>query len=725
MDQKKMREQIENDNQTMERSFHDMMSLLLGDKVTLATEELRRRSAHTSVEEICNYYHVPYQDNGDHLNDANVQIDRMLRPAGYTHRVVKLTGDWWKDTRCAMLAQSSDGKSVVALIPRPFDGYTFYDYALGKRLKVNGATSLRIGKDAIAFTRPLPQRKLDEKDVLSFLKSLTNWRDYLVFFLISLFVTLISLVTPWSVRYLLDCVVPLADYGLVSSLFFMLLGFALAGALSGIGKSLMRRRIELGVDSEFRCAVTSRIFSLPPAFFSSYASGELSVLIDTFCGIPTLVSDLILGSGITIVLSLVYLFQIGHYASSLFLPAIVLLLVETGISLVGIRMNERLQRQTIKLTSRLNAFVYNMYDGIQKIRNAGAEKRAFGIWASRYRDAKTPYYHMPFFLRYSRFFMMGLSFLGTVMFVYLASKEGLSVSDYVAFTMAYGMMSRAFNSLLEVVSTGAQVKSSMDAARPILEEVPELTSGKLFVEHLAGKIDVSNISFKYAGQTTKILDNISLSISSGEYVAFVGKTGCGKSTLVKLLLGFLRPTEGAVYYDGKDLGTLDLPSLRSHVGTVLQNGKLFSGDIISNITIMNSQISEDDVWNAAEIAGVADDIRKMPLGLYTPVSEGAGGLSGGQRQRIMIARALVNQPSMVVFDEAMSALDYLTQKHVSESLEKMPCTRIIVAHRLSTLKQCDQIFVLHEGKIVQSGKFDDLMAQEGGQFCKLFKRQTI
>jgi len=258
----------------------------------------------------------------------------------------------------------------------------------------------------------------------------------------------------------------------------------------------------------------------------------------------------------------------------------------------------------------------------------------------------------------------------------------------------------------------------------LLEEVPELTSDKQFVDHVEGKIEVNNISFTYDAQKYKTLDNLSISIEPKQYVALIGRTGCGKSTLVKLLLGFSQVQEGAIYYDGRDMNTLDLPSLRRHIGVVLQNGKLLSGDILSNITIMDSNITEEQVWAAAEIAGIANDIRKMPMGLYTHISEGPGGISGGQRQRIMIARAIVANPSIVIFDEAMSSLDYLTQKQVSESLEQLDCTRIIIAHRLSTIKQCDKIFVMDRGHIVEEGTFAELEA--GGQlFTSLIKRQQL
>jgi len=221
-----------------------------------------------------------------------------------------------------------------------------------------------------------------------------------------------------------------------------------------------------------------------------------------------------------------------------------------------------------------------------------------------------------------------------------------------------------------------------------------------------------------------VLDDISLKVCPGEYVAIVGKTGCGKSTLMRILLGFETPQKGAVFYDGRDLSRIDLKSLRRHIGTVMQNGKLFTGDIFSNITIVAPWLTIDDAWEAAEIAGLADDIRRMPMGMQTLISEGQGGVSGGQRQRILIARAVAPKPKILMFDEATSALDNLTQRQVSEALDRMDCTRIVIAHRLSTIRQCNRIIVLDKGKIIEDGTYDELIAQNGS-FAELVARQRF
>ena len=221
-----------------------------------------------------------------------------------------------------------------------------------------------------------------------------------------------------------------------------------------------------------------------------------------------------------------------------------------------------------------------------------------------------------------------------------------------------------------------------------------------------------------------VLDNLSLKIRSGQYVAIVGKTGCGKSTLMRVMLGFETPQKGAVYYDGRDLKKLDLKSLRRHIGAVIQNGKLFMGDIYSNITISAPWLTLDEAWEAAELAGMAEDIRNMPMGMHTIISEGQGGISGGQRQRILIARAIAPKPKLLMFDEATSALDNLTQKQVSDALDRMKCTRIVIAHRLSTIRQCDRIIVLDSGKIIEDGSYEELI-QKNGFFAELVSRQRL
>ena len=361
---------------------------------------------------------------------------------------------------------------------------------------------------------------------------------------------------------------------------------------------------------------------------------------------------------------------------------------------------------------------------VQKIKLAGAEKRAFARWGNLYAQSAKMTYDPPMFLKLNSVISLAISLTGTLVMYYMSVRAGLSVADYYAFNTAYGMVSGAFLSLAGIALSAAQIRPILTMVQPFFDAVPEVSDGKQVIERLSGGIELNNVSFRYNENMPLILDDLSLKIRPGQYVAIVGRTGCGKSTLLRLLLGFEKPQKGAIYYDGKDLERIDLRSLRRRIGVVMQNGKLFQGDIYSNIVISAPWLSQQDAWEAAELTGIAEDIRRMPMGMNTVISEGSGGISGGQRQRLMIARAIAPKPKILMFDEATSALDNITQKKVSESLDRLKCTRIVIAHRLSTIRQCDRILVLDHGRIVEDGTYDELIAANGF-FAELVARQRL
>ena len=367
---------------------------------------------------------------------------------------------------------------------------------------------------------------------------------------------------------------------------------------------------------------------------------------------------------------------------------------------------------------------YAVLNGVQKIRLSGSEKRAFARWGRLYARGAQLDYNPPMFLKINRVLITALSLGGTVILYYLAVKTQVSTSDYFAFNMAYGKVMAAFSALAGIAISAASIKPVLEMAEPILKAEPEVTSEKQRVDRLSGQIEINNVSFRYEENMPYVLTNMSLSISAGEYVAIVGRTGCGKSTLVRLLLGFEKPERGAIFYDARDMSTLDPRTLRKHIGVVTQNGQLFQGDIFSNITISAPQLTLDEAWEAAELAGIAQDIREMPMGMQTLISEGQGGVSGGQKQRLMIARAVAPKPKILIFDEATSALDNKTQKQVSDALDGLKCTRIVIAHRLSTIRHCDRILVMDKGAIIEEGTYEELIAKKG-TFAELVERQRL
>jgi ABC-type bacteriocin/lantibiotic exporter with double-glycine peptidase domain len=436
------------------------------------------------------------------------------------------------------------------------------------------------------------------------------------------------------------------------------------------------------------------------------------------------ITSLVLGSGLTCVLSIVYLFQIAAFASSLVVPALVVVLIQAAFTAVSTILTANYQRKTMDANAQLSGLVTALLNGIQKLKLAGAEDRAFAKWAHGYAEYAQNAYNQPAFLRAVPAIVTLIGLLGTIAIYYYAGISNLSVADYMSFNVAYGQMTAAIMGLASIAVQVSQISPMLEMVQPILETKPEIASGKPSVGPLTGAIEVSGVTFRYNADSPYIVEDLSFKVRPGEYVALVGRSGCGKSTIMRLLLGFETPERGAILYGPHDVSKVDLRSLRRSIGTVMQDGKLFMGDIASNIIISAPSATLDDAWEAVELAGVADDIRKMPMGMQTMVTEGGGGISGGQRQRLMIARAICGKRRILMFDEATSALDNKTQKHVSDSLDSLNCTRIVVAHRLSTVRHCDRILVVDGGKIAEEGTYDELIARNG-LFAELVARQRL
>ena len=396
----------------------------------------------------------------------------------------------------------------------------------------------------------------------------------------------------------------------------------------------------------------------------------------------------------------------------------------TVLSILTTVRQRTITQQSMEQSAKESGLSYALISGVQKVKLAGAEKRAFAKWSEQYAKWAHLQYDPPLFLKLNGVISLAISLAGTLVMYAVAVRSGVSAAEYYAFNSAYAMIAGAFASLAGVAAMVGQIVPILNMARPILEASPEISADKQVVERLAGGVELNNVSFRYTEDMPNVLDDVSLKIRPGQYVAIVGRTGCGKSTLMRLLLGFETPQKGAIYYDGRDMAGLDLKSLRRRMGVVMQDGKLFQGDIFSNITISAPWLTMDDAWQAAEMAGIAEDIRRMPMGMHTVISEGSGGISGGQRQRLLIARAIAPKPRILLFDEATSALDNITQRVVSESLDALKCTRIVIAHRLSTIRRCDRIVVLDGGHIVEDGTYDELIAG-GGFFAQLVARQRL
>ena len=662
-------------------------------------------------------------DVPDGVKDLDERLEWLCRPTGTMRRIVRLDEGWQTRAFGTMLGRLDSGESV-ALLPRGIRGYKLLDPGSGCRVTVTRAVAKHIEPEAVLFYRPLPPRPLEIRDLATFIARVFDRGDYVVVFLAALAATLVGLAPAWANQVAFSVVAPSGEVGLILPVAALLLGVAVSSALIGACRNLVMQRVSTKIDVAVEAATFARVLALPSSFFKEYSSGDLASRVANMKTLAQQVVSIILGSSLTAFLSLAYVAQVGAYAPVLVVPALSVAAIQAVLTIVVTLATVRYEKATLDANARLSGTVTALLGGVQKIKLAGAEERAFAKWAHGYSEYARATYNRPVTLRALPTLVGLVSLLGNIVIYYLAGSAQVSVADYMAFTVAFGQVSAAIMSLAGIAGQVAQIGPMLDMVSPILETAPETAEDKPSVESLTGGIDVSGVSFRYDDNSPYVLRDLSFRVRPGEYVAFVGKSGCGKSTILRLLLGFETPERGTIFYGPHDVSKTNLRSLRNHIGTVMQDGKLFMGDIFSNITISTPTATLDDAWEAAEIAGIADDIRKMPMGMQTLVTEGGGGVSGGQRQRIMIARAVCGRRRILMFDEATSALDNKTQKHVSDALEELKCTRVVVAHRLSTVRHCDRILVVDDGHIAEEGTYEELLAKNG-LFAELVARQRL
>ncbi len=711
------------DIEMFEDSCLRIAGAVMGKRLTAALHN-EREQATDAIGEILRFYHVKVREVPEQLGTIDEVLEFLLRPYGIMTREVNLQEGFRKDASGPMLTTFKADGLPVALIPANTFGYKYLDPTTGEMMRVTPSSEKLFSSEAYAFYKPFPTRSLTMRDVCRYIlqnidkQSLTGYLGF------AILATLVGLLIPWINMMLFSDVVSIGHMNVLLAIAVFMICASLSSLLFGTVQELFLQRISLKLNLSVESATMMRVLTLPSTFFKDYSSGGLASRVQNMNLLVTLLINMGFSGFATVLLSFIYIAQIMTFAPSLALPAFMVAFLQFGVAVLSVIMRSRLLRVQLNLSSKENGLSYSLISGVQKIKLAGAERRAFAKWANAYAAQAAYLYDPPLFVKVSPAIITGISLVGTMILYGLAITSGVDISQHYAFNAAFASVNAAFTALIPFLEPASQIGPILNLVRPIMEAVPEVSEDKPVVEKLSGGIELSNITFRYNEDMPPVLDNLSLKIRPGQYIAITGRTGCGKSTLMRILLGFERPQKGAVYYDGRDLNTIDLKSLRSKIGTVMQNGSLFMGDIYSNIVISAPELTLDDAWEAAEMAGIAEDIRQMPMNMFTMIMEGGGGISGGQKQRLMIARAIAPKPKILMFDEATSALDNITQKQVSDSLDKLNCTRVVIAHRLSTIKNCDRIVVLDEGKIVEDGTYEELIAKNGA-FADLVRRQQV
>jgi len=715
------------DDQELEQALAMLARSAYGDRSRRGGMGFAGRTAHATIdrelERIMEAYDVVIGELPEHGDNVLEYVEAACRPAGVMYRRVRLEGAWYKDASMALLVWDEDDVPH-ALLPGAFGGYRYRDWETGRDRKFGRHEARRVSPEAVCLYRPLPQRRLTNKDLWAFIGTSLDGIDIAFSVVVSVAVVLLGCVLAPLTQMLFGEVIPLGDECQLLPVVMLMAGASVSWTLMIATRELISTRLVTKASVCLRAAVMARVLCLPTDFFKEYTPGELAARVMSVTSVMRQALASSIAELLGVVFSLGYLIQLVYIAPQL-VPAsvavFVLELVVTALSLLAdyhyIPIQQRTEAESFGVLSAL-------LGGMQKIKLSGAEKRAFVRWSASYVKHAESMYAVPMWYKVSKSLVPVVGVAGNVPIYLVAGASGMPVATFMAFSTCFGQLLSALTAINQSVGSSTQIFSALLLLEPMLSRVPETSESKRPVSMLSGGIEVSRLAFRYEEDMPYVLDNVSLKIRPGEYVAIVGKTGCGKSTLMRLLLGFERAERGAIYYDGNEISAVDIESLRRHIGTVMQGAQLVRGSIRTNITIGTPQATLEDAWNAAELAGIAEDIRAMPMGMETLIGEGSGGISGGQRQRIAIARAVCSRPRILMFDEATSALDNVTQRHVSESLERLRSTRIVIAHRLSTIENCDRIIMLDEGHIVEEGRYDELVARDG-KFAQLVKRQRF
>ena len=718
-----IRQRIKHDEDTFEEAFEEVAGSVLGSRTATRLKD-ERLVATEALDEILKYYHMKPVELPEDVGDVNDQLEYALRPLGVMTRDVELPENWYRDAYGPMLGFMKDSGAAVALLPGMLRGYSFRDPETGARVRVNRKSAQRLSLDAICFYQPLPMKKLGIPDLLLYMKKCVSVGDIAVIVLATFAVTAVGLIEPRVYQAITGPILNSKSASMLVGMAVFLLCAAVASELINVVSDLLMERISTKTSLAVESSVMMRILSLSMSFFRKYSSGELSNRASSVGSLCDTILSSVMSTGLSSLMSLIYIGEIFRFAPLLVWPSVAIILLTVGASLATSLAQINISRRKMKLDAQESGMSYAMVSGIQKIKLSGSEKRAFARWARLFARGSELEYNPPTFIKLSRVITTGISLVGTIALYYLSVTAGMDPSQYYGFTAAYGRVMGAFTALSGIAISAASIPPILEMAEPILKTEPEIAANREQVQRLSGSIELSHVTFRYDPETPDVLTDLSLHIKAGEYVAIVGRTGCGKSTLVRLMLGFEKPQRGSVLYDGRDLRRLDPRSVRRNMGVVIQNGQLMQGDIFSNITLSAPWLTLDEAWEAAEVAGIAQDIRDMPMGMQTLISEGQGGISGGQKQRLLIARAIAPKPRILILDEATSALDNVTQKQVSEALDKLKCTRIVIAHRLSTIRNCDRILVMDSGAIIEDGTYDQLI-ERNGAFAQLVARQRL
>lgn len=647
------------------------------------------------------------------------EIKQFLKFQGLFCHHVKLEGKWWENASGPIVTTDRDN-NLVALIPSTF-GYKRV-YPDGRRRKVNTKTIEGLSDDGLNFFHLMSRGKLSLRDFIKYgIKSVPSG-NYVLVIVCCAIATLLSLLVPVANKIMFSEVVPSGIIGGILPICALLLGAGISSVLFTLVRNLVVARVRDKINANVQPALFARLLTLPSSFFRTRSSSDLSARVLSTNNIYQILTSQLMGTMAASIFAVLYIIVAILYAKSMILLVTGIILCYLAIYVILVKRYSQEYADKVPNSVIAQEFTYGAITGVHKIKNNRAELRAYSQWAQRYSKSEEVTAKTSALVRYGKILGSAVFSFGNLLVWVIAWRSEMVVSDFIAFMSSFGVMQTTLFTMTTQLQNIAQMIPYVKLVTPILETEPELNDDRVPVNSISGSIDINHVSFSYDDRSPKILDDVSLHISPGENVGLVGSSGCGKSTLMRIMLGFEKPDIGSVFYGQYNLENVNMGSLRQYIGYCPQFMQVFPGTIADNIRLAAPSCTDEQLWEAARIASLDEDIRRMPLQMDTVVGEGGSGLSGGQCQRLLIARAVINRPKVLFFDEATAALDNITQRNVVNNLADFGCTRISIAHRLSTVMDCDRIIVLDKGRIIEDGSPQDLLARKGF-FYKLSMRQ--
>ncbi|MEH2264728.1 NHLP bacteriocin export ABC transporter permease/ATPase subunit [Nostoc sp.] len=664
------------------------------------------------------------------MNRIKEPLEAIARASRIRIRRVLLNDRWWQKDSGPLLAYTHQDNFPVALLPAGVGKYEIFDPQKHVRIPVNENTAQQLAPFAHVFYRPVPENNVTAIDLLLFAFK-GKIRELVVIFLTGVVGALLGMLTPLATAILIDSVIPDADRGLLVQIGLGLIAATFGTIIFQIAQGFAGLRLESKASLDSQAALWDRLFNLRVSFFREYSIGDLQSRVSAVTQIRQKLNDTVLRTVFTSFFSLLNLGLLFIYSSSLALVVVAVALVAIIFTTISSVLSRQKLRALEEIEGEIFGFTVQMVAGVSKLRVSNAEDRAFAYWAKKYSQQLKLKLSTEVIEDVLAIFNTAMPTVSSIIIFWLAvtlitqapsqSQTGLSTGTFLAFNSAFAIFIAGATQLSNTIVSILDISIFWERAKPIFQAQPEIDLSKSDPGRLTGKVKIDRVTFRYREDGPLNLDDLTIEADPGELIALVGPSGSGKSTIIRLLLGFETPKDGTIYYDGQDLSGLDTSAVRRQIGVVLQNGRINSASIFENIS-SGALVTMDEAWEAVRMAGFADDIKSMPMEMHTVISEGGTNLSGGQRQRLLIARALVLKPRIIIFDEATSALDNRTQAIVSTSLDQLGVTRIIIAHRLSTIRNADRIYVIEAGRVVQQGRFEELLNQKG-LFANLMARQ--